>query len=60
MGMMLDSVLSWLVLTAASLFGIAKFLLMVIEENERRLMDSEEAWRLWEERNAHVTRAKEG
>lgn len=56
MGIMLDSVLSWFLLTAASLFGIAKFLLMVIDENERRLMDSEEAWRLWEERNAFNSR----
>lgn len=56
MGIMLDSVLSWFVLTASALFGIAKFLLMIIDENERRLMDSEEAWRLWEERNAFNSR----
>lgn len=56
MGMMLDSVASWFVLTAASLFGIARFLLLIIEEHERRLMDSEEAWRRWEERNAVNTR----
>lgn len=40
----MDSVLSWFILTAVSLFGIAKFLLLVIAENERKLEESERAW----------------
>ena len=43
----MDSVLSWFILTAVSLFGIAKFLLLVIAENERKLMESERAWGDW-------------
>ena len=48
----MDSVISWFVLTSVSLLGLVRFLLLVIEENERKLLDSEEAWRRWEERNA--------
>ena len=40
----MDSVLSWSILTAVSLFGIAKFLMLVIAENERKLEESERAW----------------
>lgn len=43
----MDSVISWFILTAVSLFGIAKFLLLVIAENERKLMESERAWGDW-------------
>ena len=43
----MDSVLSWFILTAVSLYGIAKFLLLVIAENERKLMESERAWGDW-------------
>lgn len=43
----MDSVLSWFILTAVSLFGIVKFLLLVIAENERKLMESERAWGDW-------------
>lgn len=40
----MDSVISWFILTAASIFGIARFFLMLIQENERRLDASERAW----------------
>ena len=43
----MDSVLSWFILTAVSLFGIAKFLLLVIAEEERKLMESERVWENW-------------
>lgn len=43
----MDSVISWFVLTSVSLFGIAKFLLLVIEENERKLEESERACGNW-------------
>ena len=40
----MDSVISWFIITAASLLGIARFFLMLIQENERRLDASERAW----------------
>lgn len=43
----MDSVISWFILTAASLFGLARFLLLAIEENERKLEESERAWSNW-------------
>ena len=43
----MDSVISWIILTVACWFGIAKFLLLVIAEEERKLMESERAWGDW-------------
>lgn len=40
----MDSVISWFILTAVSLFGIARFFWFLIQENERRLDASERAW----------------
>lgn len=40
----MDSVISWLIITAASLFGLARFFWFLIQENERRLDASERAW----------------
>lgn len=44
----MDSVVSWLLLTMFSLWGIGRFLWFLICENERRLAESEEAWQRWE------------